>query len=484
MALVDESGVEAGANRLDGAAAQALDTAPVLIETVADLIGTDLIDVEQGRFFNHGLLRGIHLATERTDAGFVLRIKGGQVRGKHLPLAEEDLRALFDRVEVKEFFNRDGPADDDHDGADADGDPAVEHHVIGNVAEERKVLHQVALLPCPAAFDLAERDRALSGIAAALGDGDGLDPCGVPRAAGDTELVDFAAEAGLGGTESERIGGGGQRAIEGGIGLAIEEELEDLAIGDQREMVPNTWRERHRRSGGTGLARQLDQRFALVEQDGEITAAEEHRLVLQGGGLEPEGDGQVLSGLPFEAGAIRDADRGAGQAQAVADDRSLGGGTGVGSGVVVWRGIGRRGSATGEVIGEHRAFIEGIGGLESGGHGRIGVAGIDMQRFLRRLEVGQLDPDEGLVEQVVITLDLVRQHGFAIGGEDADVAAILTRGGKWEVRVGQAQQHGHRAGGLTPANGGTIDGEGLALGPRGVPPWCRGFLCRGRNIGQ
>jgi hypothetical protein len=94
-----------------------------------------------------------------------------------LPLAEELLVALFDLVQVEEFFDGDGPADDNHDHADTDGDPAVEHHVVGDIAEKHDVFHHVASTGLFTAFDFTKRESAQAASLRALIDRGEFDRC-------------------------------------------------------------------------------------------------------------------------------------------------------------------------------------------------------------------------------------------------------------------------------------------------------------------
>ena len=67
MAFVNESGIEAGADGLDGTTGEALDTVVVLVEAVADFLGSDLINVEQRGFLDESLFTGIDLTAEAAD---------------------------------------------------------------------------------------------------------------------------------------------------------------------------------------------------------------------------------------------------------------------------------------------------------------------------------------------------------------------------------------------------------------------------------
>ena len=114
-------------------------------EAVADFLGTDVVDLIERGFLDHGLRGGIGIPAEAADAVATSMIDGGEVRGEQAPLAEKLAAALVDGVEIEDLPDGNGPADCDHEHADADGDPSVEHHVLCDVAEKHDVFHGLVL---------------------------------------------------------------------------------------------------------------------------------------------------------------------------------------------------------------------------------------------------------------------------------------------------------------------------------------------------
>ena len=107
------------------------------------------------------------------------------------------------------------------------------------------------------------------------------------------------------------------------------------------------------------------------------------------------------------------------------------------------------------------------GGLAWSGGFRVAV--VEEKRVLGGgFHLGQFHPDEGLVEQAVVGLHMVGQFGFAVGGDEADVAAVLAGAGELEAPLGQAHQHGGFTGGAGDVRG--VEGDFLAQGPFLVPP--------------
>ena len=163
-----------------------------------------------------------------------------------------------------------------------------------------------------AAFDFAEREGALGGITGALVDGRELDPAGGAGGFGDGEFVELAGEAAVAAASASRRGERGVRAgegaIEAGVGCAVEEELQGLAIRDDARwlQVPAATGAPGWLRGGTVISTTGTPWSSSRRKSSAVGAAEDDGIVLEGGGLDPSGNGQRLAGFPFERGGVRE----------------------------------------------------------------------------------------------------------------------------------------------------------------------------------
>ena len=191
---------------------------------------------------------GTDVTTHRFDTLLVAVVECGEITGELFPLLQKDLTPLLDAVEIVELFDRDHPTEDNHDNTDTDRDPAVEHHVLGDITEEHDVLESLVV----------------TGGFATLVSSDG-DEFGTLRRAGlrcrkepqhrsgkrgrvDLELVEFTGES------SARLGTGpdkgislhrGERFWNRAILTSIDKKIDFSAAGDGSEVTP--------RGGSDGL---------------------------------------------------------------------------------------------------------------------------------------------------------------------------------------------------------------------------------------
>ena len=87
-----------------------------------------------------------------------------------------------------------------------------------------------------------------------------------------------------------------------------------------------------------------------------------------------------------------------------------------------------------------------------------------------RLEIRHAHPDKGLAHQRIIFLDPARQRGLVVVGHDSNIAPVLFRRSKIEIR--QPNQNRRRPDRVRdrPAGRAGVDGHFLANGPLVVPP--------------
>ena len=149
--------------------------------------------------------------------------------------------------------------------------------------------------------------------------------------------------------------------------------------------------------------------------------------------------------------------------------------------VAVARGILRRLRRLGEVIDEHRVAVVGRLRIGAAGHRlAAGIAVVEPERGRGAgLQVGNLHPDERLAQERVVFFDVEGERRLVVACHDADVAAVIPRGGELKVAIMQPDQHRARADGVGDGHGRAagVDRDLFTQGPIGVPP----SLCRRRT---
>ena len=196
---MDKAAIKGCADGDDGAAGEA----GLLIfpgsEAIGNFLRANVVNAIEWRVLDDGLATRIRAAAKAGDAGLILVVDGGEVSRYSFPFTQEKLRGFLDLVEVIKFLDGDCPTHNDHQDADADGDPAVEHHVFRDVSKEHDVLHGSSasvgsIFSTTGGLRLAEENGALRDIGSTLLDGCELDPRLGAGDVGNDERVELAIE--------------------------------------------------------------------------------------------------------------------------------------------------------------------------------------------------------------------------------------------------------------------------------------------------
>ena len=343
------------------------------------------------------------------------------------------------------------------------------------------MFHEVALLPCPAAFDLPERKRALGGIAGALVDGGEFDPTFRTGYVRNGKFVHFSGEAAVRAAEDDWCAERGKCAIKAGIRRSVEKKLQVFPISNNGKVAPGCGGDRGRCQAALGA--ELDHRNPLIQQKlkgvRSLATAGNDGVRLESTRLDPQGKSHGLASLPFQGCCVLNGDRCIyRQSHAAADDGALGSGGGCLRVVGIGGGIGRSGTAFEKVIDEGSAFIKSVRRFRSRRFGsRISEVNIE-GRLGRWLDIGKSDPDVSLVEEAVVTFDLIGKRSFAIRRDEPQIAAVFASGSELEISIVKTDKHGGAAHRCGDSFG--IEGDFLALRPGGIPPCVLG----GQHAGQ
>ncbi|SST12422.1 Uncharacterised protein [Acinetobacter baumannii] len=265
-----------------------------------------------------------------------------------------------------------------------------------------------------------------------------------------------------------------QRRRQAGDFAPPEIQRQPGTVGDQRQMLPLPLRQGL--AGGSALTVQLDEGRALGQADQQGVAAfaarQQDLFAGQLVGTHPAAEAEGATGAHRQRWAGRQQQRLAQQLRGATDDalhRTAGGGlriVGVGGGVP--RRSARR---TVEVIDqgvvrvEHRLAVAALR--------RLGVAVVHPDVLaLATLHPRHVDPDQGHAHQRVEALDLVAQHGLVVGGDEANVRAVLVDPVEGEVAGMQAHQQRQATETLVDRRAlrGGIDRDLLAVLPVVLPP--------------
>ena len=281
-------------------------------------------------------------------------------------------------------------------------------------------------------------------------------------------------------TDKKRRVQGRQRNVQGGVRCSINGERKGRSRGSHREVTPGVGGERRAGDGALRgvVARHLDKGHALVQADHKgvaaVPTAEHHGVGLRRGKLDPGGPRHRGAVGPHQRGrGLHDEGAPAVKTHAAADHRAF-----------------RQGADAAGVVARNREVIGGLTALGEmvdergvGVVGALGVVGLDglgagvavvkpEGRLGSGLEVGAAHPDERLVEQRVVALDVERQQGLVVFGDEPDVGAVFLRQRELEVARMQADEHRHRAGhvGQGHAGGRSVERDLFAHRPVAVPP--------------
>ncbi len=424
------------------------------------------------------------------------------------------------------------PADRGHDHQQADDHPAVERDRLqdhGEVARE------------PARGLLVDAEGDELALVRALSDGGELDKAGRPRDLRDLQLVEVAGEArhcrrrrrirrsrrrcrrsgrvgrgaaarswrtrgarrwrscGRRGRRGCRGRAGGlrvapelgdlvqrrKRRVEIGVGIAVEIERDLSAVEYDSEVVPTVGRDG--RAGTAALdrpgIRDLDERRPVVETDDDriraVATTVNDRVRLQGRRLDPRRPGQspVVSERQRWRGRQRQR-HAAIEAQAIADDRSIGRQADALRVVGPDRGIERGRPELVEMIDQQRVRV--VGAFRIAGGDRFLVAVVEPDVGLgTRLHVRHGHPHQRLAEQAVVLLDVMLERRLVVARDEAQIAAVVLGRAEAEVPDMQPDQHRGHSDRISDIGAGRarIDRDLLAHLPFVVPPRLGG----GRN---
>ena len=195
--------------------------------------------------------------------------------------------AFLDPGEIAEFHPRDRPTDNHHDHADPDGDPAVEHHVLGDVSEEGHVLEHSAAL-ASASLGITGLQEPSGQLAAGLSEVGEAEGCGRQSRPVNLQLVQFpdktacAALSGIGTAEKHGAASRGQSRLDRSGLPTVHIQDKAVARSGDGHLAPCTASDRLR-SHGTRTARNLDKRSTTrCQTDTEsagIGTTEKNRLI-------------------------------------------------------------------------------------------------------------------------------------------------------------------------------------------------------------
>ncbi len=254
--------------------------------------------------------------------------------------------------------------------------------------------------------------------------------------------------------------------------LAVDVEGDRPAVRRDRDVDPGPFFDRC--GGSDALARRLDERRALIDTDDQRSADQDRRSRLGRVGLDPDAEGEGPAGRCRQRRTGgRDHRAGPAEARAAADHRGLIDCAGRGLGVVAVGGLvlGRRARGGVEVIDEGVVGIEGALGVDRRRRLLVPVVHVDGLGRPDR-QVPDIHPDQGDPQQRVEALDVIGEGGLVVGGEEAQVRAVLL--GLVEVEVAAVQADQQRGAVDRPAErralGGGVDGDLAAEGPVLLPP--------------